>query len=202
MYVAYLCAPRVKSLLSPQKSKRAEWEREKFTPPRLWTPSATLTKMQRFQEERQMLRSAEKKASSPTVCGWRKPGRKNRGRERKEGVGTGWDERARGEDAVPMVHQKLMPTASVSRSRSGKTTHANSLESPASALPPSSSPSPPRLLRPLPVLPLTLERGPSDQVEGWGRYELWHLGEFTESAMPLIAGSSAGGAAVYLQRRA
>lgn len=80
----------------------------------------------------------------------------------------GWDERARGEDAVPMVHQKLMPTASVSRSRSGKTTHANSLESPASALPP---PPPPRLLRPPPVLPLTLVRGPSDQVEG-GSYEL------------------------------
>lgn len=98
--------------------------------------------MQRFQEERQMLRSTEKKASSRTVCGWRKPGRKIRGRERKEGVGTGWDERARGEDAVPMVHQKLMPTASVSRSRSGKTTHANSLESPASALPPSLPPYP------------------------------------------------------------
>lgn len=105
-------------------------------------------------------------------CMWvKKAWKKNRRRERKEGVGTGWDERARGEDAVPMVHQKLMPTASVSRSRSGKTTHANSLESPASALPPPPPPPPPRLLRPPPVLPLTLARGPSDQVEG-GSYEL------------------------------
>lgn len=35
-----------------------------------------------------------------------------RGRGREWGE-MGWDERARGEDAVPMVHQKLMPTASV-----------------------------------------------------------------------------------------
>lgn len=40
---------------------------------------------------------------------WKRKG----GREtEREWDGMGWDERARGEDAVPMVHQKLMQTAS------------------------------------------------------------------------------------------
>lgn len=41
-----------------------------------------------------------------------KGGREREG-ERENGMGWERDERARGEDAVPMVHQKLMPTASV-----------------------------------------------------------------------------------------
>lgn len=35
------------------------------------------------------------------------------GEEGRERERMGWDERARGEDAVPVLHQKLMPTASV-----------------------------------------------------------------------------------------
>lgn len=58
--------------------------------------------------------AAHKKAS---LHMWvKKAWKKNRGKERAGGwgrVGMGWDERARGEDAVPMVHQKLMQTASV-----------------------------------------------------------------------------------------
>lgn len=154
--------------VEPTKHKRGEWEREKFTP-------KTLNPLRYFDKDAAVpggKADAPKRRKGEELpnCTWvKKAWKKNRRKERKEGVGTGWDERARGEDAVPMVHQKLMPTASVSRSRSGKTTHANSLESPTSALPP--PPPPPRLLRPPPMHPLTRARGPSDQVER-GSYEL------------------------------
>lgn len=46
------------------------------------------------------------------ICGRKRLEEKERERER-EWDETKRDERARGEDAMPMVHQKLMPTASV-----------------------------------------------------------------------------------------
>lgn len=63
----------------------------------------------------------------------------SRAQREKEKGGTGWNEGVRRENAVPMLHQKLMQTKLVQRSRregKNKTKHANSLESPASALPP------------------------------------------------------------------
>lgn len=55
--------------------------------------------------------AAHKKAS---LHMWvKKAWKKNRGAGGSGWDGMGWDERARGEDAVPMVHQKLMRTASV-----------------------------------------------------------------------------------------
>lgn len=45
--------------------------------------------------------------------GEKKPVRERERKGEREWGELGWDERARGEDAVPMVHQKLMPTASV-----------------------------------------------------------------------------------------
>lgn len=43
----------------------------------------------------------------------KKPAREGEGDAGREWDEMEWDERARGEDAMPMVHQKLMPTASV-----------------------------------------------------------------------------------------
>lgn len=166
VHAANLCMQGVKSLLSPQNTN-VESRKERSSPPK------TLNPLCYFDEDAEVpggeadAPKHRKEVELSNCMRMKKAWKKNRRKERKEGVGTGWDERARGEDAVPMVHQKLMPTASVSTSRSGKTTHANSLEFPASALPPT----PPRLLRPPPVLPLTLARGPSDQLER-GSYEL------------------------------
>lgn len=111
---------------------------------------------------------------------------------RKKEAGTRWGDWVRGEDAGPILHQKLMLSKLVKRSRR---------EPP----PPQAHDTcqQPRVPCFLPVFFLhnrhCTNTGPL-WSGGGGSSELWHLPGFTRSAKPLITGGSTSAAALYRQR--
>lgn len=177
---------KLKSLLSFQKQTR-DWKRSSSQIPQ--PLSDTVTKISRFQEARQKFQSKEVQdiRKGAYICGG-KTSKRKRGRERENGMG--W-EGERGECCADASSKINANRIGIEITLWKNNTCQQPWVSCLSPLSPTPSPLPS-------TPPFFTSTGPF--WSGGGRvYELWHLQEFTQSAIPLIAGSSTSAATVYLQ---